>query len=456
MSAQKGPDQTRKSGQGMAKRVLAMTGRTPGPTRFHIDYWRQRIYHKSYTRHGKRYEIPEWSVRMQHLGRREAFSLGTANAAAAAVEAKKLATLLQANGWEATLATYKPDPLAKAVVCTVGDFLADVEKRSHLKASTVYRYAVKFRKLVVDVAKLESRVPPKEKRTKFDYHGGGRTRWQARIHAQKLDILTAESVTAWRNSYVNRAGSNPLRRKSAERSAASIIRSSRALFSPDVVAHLRVKVPPNPFVGVKLGDPGPQRYVSDVRPELLLVAAKRELKPTKPELYAALVLCLWAGLRRKEADLLMWEQIDLGAATVNIRRTVHFEPKTEDSQREVDIGPEAVEILRALKVGCTSAFVLKGGDPNPEAKYDFYRCNVTWVALLEWLRSKGVRQTKAVHMLRKESGSIIASDFGIEHARRHLGHTDIRTTSNHYVAKRHRVEVSFPSTSQLTEVANEG
>ena len=36
------------------------------------------------------------------------------------------------------------------------------------------------------------------------------------------------------------------------------------------------------------------------------------------------------------------------------------------------------------------------------------------------------------------------AQFGIEAARQHLGHRDIRTTSSHYVEKRKRVEVRLP------------
>ena len=87
---------------------------------------------------------------------------------------------------------------------------------------------------------------------------------------------------------------------------------------------------------------------------------------------------------------------------------------------------------------------MAGSDPRPESTYDFYRCDCTWRDLNVWLRKKGIHQTKAIHSLRKESGSLIASTFGIEAARQHLGHRDIRTTSSHYVEKRKRVEVSLP------------
>ena len=150
-----------------------------------------------------------------------------------------------------------------------------------------------------------------------------------------------------------------------------------------------------------------------------------------PQQYLALFLCLWAGLRRKEADLLMWEQIDFKKGCIHVRRTRYFEPKTEESQREIDLAPDTVAVLQSFKNRSGSEFVLDGADANPGSTYDYYRCDCTWRELHEWLRSKGVRQKKAIHALRKESGSLNASNFGIEAARQHLGHRDIRTTSSH-------------------------
>lgn len=88
---------------------------------------------------------------------------------------------------------------------------------------------------------------------------GGRKAWLAKVDGQPLDVLTPEIVNAWRNQY---AGSDPVARKSAERSAASYLRCARSLFTSDVLSVLRVKLPANPFAGVKLKDPDPQRYHS--------------------------------------------------------------------------------------------------------------------------------------------------------------------------------------------------
>ncbi len=410
----------------------------------HQDYWKSRLLHRTYEdRDGRVVEMPEWHVRIAAVGRRGWFNLGTANQAAAAIKARDIYLSLVASGWEATLAKFKPGAQPNADVCTLGEFLADVAKRSHLKPMTVRRYAVKLRKMVADLAKVDAGAKGKAKHAKFDHVNGGHAAWLAKVDSQPLDVLSPESVNGWRNSYVSKSGNDPVSRKSAERSAASYLRCARSLFAPDVLAVLQVKLPPNPFAGVKLKDPGPTRYHSDVNPEWLLACAGRELRTDRPQLYLALFLCLWAGLRRKEADLLTWEQIDFEDGRILIRRTPYFEPKTEESQRAIDLAPDAVDVLRAFKKGSSSEFVLEGSEPNVGATYDCYRCDCMWRDLIDWLKGKGVRQRKAIHTLRKESGSLIASAFGIEAARQHLGHRDIRTTSAHYVTKKKRVEVSL-------------
>ncbi|HXB02036.1 MAG TPA: tyrosine-type recombinase/integrase [Opitutaceae bacterium] len=419
----------------------------------HQDYWKARIKRCTFRgRDGEKYTPPEYYVRMFHEGREAWFCLDTANQSIAIIKARDIYLSLISAGWAATLAKFKPSSTDKADVCTVGEFLADVQARSHLKPMTVRRYAVKLRKMVSDVAKLEAGVRGRAKRAKYDYMNGGRKAWLAKVDKQPLDVLTPDTVNAWRNHYVAKAGIDPIKRKSAERSAASYLRCSRALFTTDVVSVLKVKLPSNPFDGVKLKDPGPQRYHSEVNPEWLLACAALELRQTHPQQYLALFLCLWAGLRRKEADLLTWEQIDFKKGEIHVRRTPYFEPKTEESQRNIDLAPEALNVLGSFKKGSTSEFVLDGAEPNLFATYDYYRCDCTWRDLNAWLRKKGVHQVKAIHALRKESGSLIASTFGIEAARQHLGHRDIRTTSAHYVDKKKRIEVQLPLGTELRAI----
>ncbi len=414
--------------------------------RTHQDYWKPRLKQRQYQdRDGRIVIIPEWQVRMFHLGKEAWFNLETANQAAAAAKARDIFLSLVAAGWPATLAKYKPSVQFKASVCTLGEFLADVGKRGHLRPITVRRYSGMLRRIMADLAKVDAGLKGKALRAKYDHVNGGHKAWLKKVDDQSLSLLTPESLAAWRNEYTARAAADPIARKSAERSAASFLRCSRALFSPDVLRVLKVPLPPTPFAGVKIKDPGPQRYHSDINPEWLLACAARELRKANPQQYLALVLCLWGGLRRKEADTLTWAQIDFQARQIHIRRTAHFEPKTEESQRTVDLAPGALDVLRGYMKGSTSEFVLEGGDSNPTATYGYYRADRTWRQLQAWLKEKGIKQRKAVHALRKESGSLVASAFGIEAARQHLGHRDISTTSAHYVEKRRRIEVPLPA-----------
>jgi hypothetical protein len=58
---------------------------------------------------------------------------------------------------------------------------------------------------------------------------------------------------------------------------------------------------------------------------------------------------------------------------------------------------------------------------------------------LAWLRAHGVESSKPIHTLRKEIGSVIASEHGIFEASRYLRHSDIRITSAIYADKKKAV-----------------
>ena len=76
----------------------------------------------------------------------------------------------------------------------------------------------------------------------------------------------------------------------------------------------------------------------------------------------------------------------------------------------------------------------RGSDHKDAGRpYAHYRCAPTFDKLIAWLRSKGVTGEKPLHTLRKEFGSLIAQKFGIFAAQQMLGHSDITTTSQHYI-----------------------
>ena len=75
----------------------------------HANYWKARLEHRTYTRDGKTYEVPEWSVRIHFGGNRKSFDLETGSKEEAAAKARDIYLSLIAKGWSATLADLKPN-----------------------------------------------------------------------------------------------------------------------------------------------------------------------------------------------------------------------------------------------------------------------------------------------------------------------------------------------------------
>ena len=72
---------------------------------------------------------------------------------------------------------------------------------------------------------------------------------------------------------------------------------------------------------------------------------------------------------------------------------------------------------------------LRGGVPES-------RLNSDMTSVLKWLTEKGIKRngdSKLVHILRKQYGSVIASKYGIYIASKYLGHASVKTTEKHYV-----------------------
>jgi len=66
-------------------RATAPTGSKQDP-----KYWRRRLFKGRYTYKGKRFEVRNWSVKIQHLGKRKTFSLRSIRRSQAATEACEL------------------------------------------------------------------------------------------------------------------------------------------------------------------------------------------------------------------------------------------------------------------------------------------------------------------------------------------------------------------------------
>jgi integrase len=411
----------------------------------HVDYWTPRLKKRSYEWEGKEIEIPEWQVRIAHLGRREWFNTGTANKAAAAEKARKIYLSLISKGWQPTLDEFKPDMQVSKDGCTIGEFLDQVRAVSGLKPVTFEIYAKKLRSLVAGAFKIDGG------KAKHDYVNGGHKEWLEKVQAIRLDKLAPDKVNEWKVRELKAASKNPLQLKRASVTTRSILLSSKALFTPDIRKHLTLRLPsPLPFEGVTLPEAGKSRYKSEINPALLLTAAKRELaegiqgekQPAnpRPELFKIALLALGAGLRRDEIDKLQWDQIQWHRNTIRIETTEHGGTKSTESEADVDVDPGLLEILKGYmpKPGKGSIFVIESPvKPRPQSvKNHHYRCNRLFKQLVEWLRGKGVKSRNALHSLRKEFGSQICSQAGIFAASVALRHSSINLTREYYLDKK--------------------
>ena len=366
----------------------------------HVDYWTPRLIKRTYLdSEGREVEIPEWYVRIAHLGRREWFNTGTPNKAAAAEKARKIYLSLISKGWQATLDEFKPDMQVSKDGCTVGEFLDQVKAVSGLKPVTYEIYAKKFRSLVAGVFKIDGG------RAKFDYVNGGHKEWLDRIHTVRLDRLTPDRVNDWKVRELKAASKSPLQLKRTSVTVNSILRGSKALFTPDIRKHLTLRLPsPLPFEGVTLPEVGRSRYKSEIEPALLLTAAKRELaegiqgenQPAnpRPELFKIILLGLGAGLRRNEIDKLEWNQIQWHRETQSALKPPNTAaPDPPNPRRTLTLTPACSKSSKTYmpKPGKGSPFVIESPvEPRPEsARYHHYRCNRHFKELVNVVARQG-------------------------------------------------------------------
>jgi hypothetical protein len=164
----------------------------------------------------------EWYARLQFGGKRQFFSLGTADKASAAAKARDIYLALITSGWEPTLARYKrAKEFAQAKQrhqpCTVGDFVGEV-LRTACNQRTVEGYAKAFRQIVSQSFGLAAGTD------KYDYRQGGQGKWLDKVHSVKLAEVTPARVEEWKRSFLAAAGSDPLALRTARISMNSLLR----------------------------------------------------------------------------------------------------------------------------------------------------------------------------------------------------------------------------------------
>ncbi len=454
----KTPYQNPKSGSEVAQTNLTepLLKAAPDPakakrrlSRSHADYWKPRLFRRAYEHKGREHEVNDLYVRIQHGGRREFFPLHTTNHDAAAIKARDIFLTVKGAGWAEALAKFKPDAEGPPKLdVTVGDYLAAVERTRRLRARTFLNYRICLRTIIAESFGIRL----KKGESKYDYHTGGNAAWAQRIGEIRLERLTPDVVNRWKRERIAGAGHSPAAVASTRRTVNSFIRCARSLFAAALVRELKgLKLPaPLPFDGVELEEAGSQKYASKINVQLLIAAAKNELKPADPEAYKAFMLGLFAGMRKAEIDSAEWQMLDFDANVIRLEESEWLHLKTRDSAADITVDPEMMIELRALMPVPTgkplpwSQFILQSAHaPRPDSVRVYYRAEATFNRLNTWLRGKGIQSHKPLHELRKEVGAVIATEHGIYAASRFLRHSDISTTARHYADQKARINVGL-------------
>ena len=410
-----------------------------------IRYWRDKVFLPQYTRNGERHTSRHYSIRIRYKGERESFSLYTPNQVAAAAKARDIYLTLTTQGWAAARARFKAEgaPAKAADNLTVGEFLERIISTTTGNPRTLAEYTKALRKIVAESFDIRP-LKIKGKDQRYAYRGrGGYQEWVKRIEAVKLAEVTPERVQKWKIATLKRAGSNPLKIRSAKISVNSTLLQAKALFAPARLAFAgNLGLPfSSPFAGIKLEARQSMRYQSSLDLEQLTQDALKELGPEELKIF---LLAAFAGLRRNEIDKLQWAAFRPEQGTLRIEDTQAFAAKTEDSAGDIDLDPETIALFRGFQAKASGPFVIESGTaPRPGAPYAHYRCRPIFRSLCNWLQGKGIKARKPLHTLRKEFGSLICDAHGIYAASRALRHSDIRITSQHYLDKKNRVTVGL-------------
>jgi len=395
-----------------------------------IRYWKNRVQKRSFQK-GDRYgEVIGWQVRFQNYGKDVWFNLETQNKDVAASKARDIHLHIKLNGFQSAIDTFKEKRPGLIQPVTLGEYIQAVRDYGVFKPITFGSYTTKVRNIVASFMGL----PSTKQKTK--YSKGGSEKWRAEVEAFKLEDITTARINTWKKQYLDRVGTDPVKRKRAERTVNSVLRNGKSFFGPRVASQLSGIILPDPlpFQEVQpVRQSSVYRYRSTVDVQSLVAKATEELLEDYPDQYAVFLLALFAGLRRGEIDSLMWSAFDWDKNLIRIRHTSVHGLKTDSSEGDVPVEPEVMKLFKKLKGRSDSEFVISSErELDPKLEYIHYRATMVYKRLVRWLRENGVDTDKPLHTLRKEFGRLITEKHGIFAASKLLRHSSIQITASFY------------------------
>jgi integrase len=395
------------------------TDRKQAVSKTAVAFWKDRVRLERGRAH--------YGVNIEYQKRRRYFGLETSDKGSAAIKARDIFVLIVGQGWDAALATLRPEAVKPKKSATVGALIEAATRLSSARAETLHEYAKALRRLAAGALAHKS----KGKRTPSRMDDDRST-----VDATPMDKLTPAAVLAFKNKLLKSA-TTPQERDSRAVTFNSLMRNSKALLSKRVRPHIEkeLNLPSQLwFEGVLLEKQPPMRYKSRIDAGAILSTAQAELADKQPEVFKALMMTLALGLRRSEADNLMWRQFDFKSGTLELMDTEAQTLKSRDSAGILGLDDELKSLFMQFHATRKSEWVLET-PPHARAttrKGRAYRCHRWFNELVDWLRGQGVVEKKPIHTMRKEIGSVIASRDGIFAASRYLRHSTIQVTSMFY------------------------
>jgi hypothetical protein len=147
--------------------------------------------------------------------------------------------------------------------------------------------------------------------------------------------------------------------------------------------------------------------------------------------------------RRNVIDKLAWTAFCWNEGVIRIQATEFFRQKSHESEGDVLVDPELLELFRSFHARRKSEFVIKSKQHSKQtATLGRYRWQDDIRSLIGWLRAHGVVSRTPLHTLRKD-GSQSNARYGLTAAQEMLRHTDISTTASHYIEGKRRSVLGF-------------
>lgn len=415
-----------------------------------VAYWKAKLFRNTYRdRDGNTVEIPEFYVRIRHDGITKRVRLSASDKDKAAEEALRLSERVLAEGWGVVTAGLARMPLSPSIE----DFCAAYRKAVEAMESpprpiTVAQYLRHLRQ-ICELAGVKT-----------------------------LRDLTTPAIERARDKYRAKARTDGRKDAQIQNSLGIIIRNASACFSADARASLArqgLKIEANPFQGIRRfqkietvkaldraiverifrelpllrdGDPDAEtpnlkRFAKayrkkhgDNQPRWMPI----DYTKPHPEAFRAILLGVGLGLRANEIDKARWDWIKGtpdGGDVLEIAEEDDFRPKG-GTMRLIPISREVLRALLKTRVDASPYII--GGQASPSVKKNGYgyRCREVLRVANDWLRLRGVESDSVrgnpLHALRKEFGSVVATEHDLFTAQKLLGHSSPTVTAKYYAA----------------------